>query len=480
MKKMINNIKSKYNVLSLPLKATIWFAICQFLQKGISMLTTPFLTRLLSTEEYGVISTFISWENILIVIVSLSLSKAILNLCVRYDEKDMVLTSILGLSILVMVPWCLIVLFFHDTISQLSGLSINFLVALFICAFFQNIMTCWITRMEYSYAYKPVVFVTILYSAVVSFGGVLVTYFISRTALSKICVQTIALIAIGVFIIISSYKKSPVWNDFKVWKFALGFCIPLIPHYLSDIVLSSADRIMINSMCGSSDTAIYSIAYSVGSLIAIVTGAINSAFAPYQYQKIKSKEYDTLAKNTNYIMAFVAFCLLGIMLFGREIILIFGGQKYIDSIALVIPICLGVYFNYMFQLFARVQEYYEQKHTIVVASVSCAALNIVLNYIFIKIYGYKAAAYTTFVCYFAFCFLHYVFYRIACRKHNHKEIYDKKGLVGISIALVAMAFVIELISDNYIIKYVLLALIMILVVAKRNDIVNFAKKMMNR
>lgn len=472
---MIERIKIKYNSLSLPLKATMWFAVCQFLQKGISMLTTPFFTRLLSTEEYGVISTFLSWENILIVLVSFSLSKAVLNLCVRHDDKDMVLSSILGLSALTILPWCVVVFFTYEAFAKLSGLSFNLTIALLLCSFFQSIMTCWITRMEYSYEYKAVVSITIIYAAVVSFGGVLATYFISKTALSKIWVQTITLIVIGLYVFTSSFKKSKQWKNIEVWKFALSFSIPLIPHYLSDIVLSSADRIMINSMCGSSDTAIYSIAYSVGSLIAVVTGAINSAFAPYQYQKIKSKEYDILARNTNYIMAFVAFCLLGIMLFGREIILIFGGRKYIDSIALVIPICLGVYFNYMFQLFARVQEYYEQKHTIVIASVSCAVLNVVLNYIFIGIYGYKAAAYTTFICYFIFCFFHYLFYRKVCIKFVNRMIYDIKGIVSISFVLCVLSLVISFISDIYYLKYIVLAISLLLFFKNKNRIITFVR-----
>lgn len=83
------------------------------------------------------------------------------------------------------------------------------------------------------------------------------------------------------------------------------------------------------------------------------------------------------------------------MLFSKEIVLIFGGQKYIDSVNLIVPICIGIYFNYMFQLFARVQEYFEKKLTVVIPSVLCAIMNIVLNYVFIKLYGYQAVAYTT-------------------------------------------------------------------------------------
>lgn len=98
-----------------------------------------------------------------------------------------------------------------------------------------------------------------------------------------------------------------------------------MPHYLSEFILQSSDKIMINYLCGSRDVALYSVAYSAGSLITLITSAINSTFAPYQYQKIKSGEYALLAKRANEVLIFVGAMLAGIMIFSREIVLIFGG-----------------------------------------------------------------------------------------------------------------------------------------------------------
>ena len=88
-----------------------------------------------------------------------------------------------------------------------------------------------------------------------------------------------------------------------------------MPHYLSEFVLQSSDKIMINYLCGTSDVALYSIAYSAGSLINLITGAINSTFAPYQYQKIKAGEYELLAKRANQVLLFV-----GVMLGGNHVV----------------------------------------------------------------------------------------------------------------------------------------------------------------
>lgn len=53
-----------------------YVTICNFMQRGITMITTPIFTRVLSEEQYGLVSTFTSWQNVLILITTLSLYKA--------------------------------------------------------------------------------------------------------------------------------------------------------------------------------------------------------------------------------------------------------------------------------------------------------------------------------------------------------------------------------------------------------------------
>ena len=65
---MINALMEKYRKFPKQVKASFWFVVCGFLQKAISLLTTPIFSRLLSTSDYGVFSVFTTWENIIIII----------------------------------------------------------------------------------------------------------------------------------------------------------------------------------------------------------------------------------------------------------------------------------------------------------------------------------------------------------------------------------------------------------------------------
>lgn len=466
-------IKKMYSCLPLPLKSVFWFTACQVLQRGIGLMTSPLIARLLSYEEYGRASAFYSCEDIFMMLVTLSSGKAIMNLCVKYQDRKKVLSSIMGYNVLISALWGMLFILGSEMISKMVGLSRGLIACLYIYCLFMNIIGCWASIKRYDYSYKEVVVESLLYTMGSSIGSLLMVTFVSRTAEAKVIPQVAFAFAIGLTILICVFKSGRGFFDRDVWKYTFSFCVPLLPHYLSEIVLMSSDRIMINKMCGASDVAIYSIAYTVGSLITVITTAINQAFAPYQYRKITNRQYKILAKNTNVIITFIAFCLVGIMLFGREVVLIFGGKKYIDSVPLLIPISLGSFFNYVFQLFARVQEYFEQKNTIVIASVSCAILNVVLNYVLIRAFGYQAAAYTTFFCYFAFCFLHYLFYRIACKRNIGHEIYDSKGIALISIALIIAAIAANFLSKFYVLKYIILLTVIVSVIWKRKKILRF-------
>ena len=82
----------------------------------------------------------------------------------------------------------------------------------------------------------------------------------------------------------------------KFWKHAIRFNIPLIPHYLSQTVLNSADRIMISNMVGDNEAGIYSLAYSVSSIMVIFNSALMQTLNPWIYQKIKAKKFQDIEK----------------------------------------------------------------------------------------------------------------------------------------------------------------------------------------
>lgn len=68
------NILNKYKALSVPVKASFWFTVCNFILKGISFITVPIFAKYLSPEEYGIVSIYNAYQQIFLIFATLELS----------------------------------------------------------------------------------------------------------------------------------------------------------------------------------------------------------------------------------------------------------------------------------------------------------------------------------------------------------------------------------------------------------------------
>ena len=64
---------SKYKILPLPAKAGVWFTICNSFQKACVFLSIPLFTRMMSAAEYGRVSLYNAWIQLLSVFVTFNL-----------------------------------------------------------------------------------------------------------------------------------------------------------------------------------------------------------------------------------------------------------------------------------------------------------------------------------------------------------------------------------------------------------------------
>ena len=85
---MIKKITEGYRKLPIQARASLCFLICSFLQRGISVITTPIFTRILSTAEYGQFSVFNSWMLLIGPVISLNLSSGVYSQGVVKFEDD--------------------------------------------------------------------------------------------------------------------------------------------------------------------------------------------------------------------------------------------------------------------------------------------------------------------------------------------------------------------------------------------------------
>lgn len=420
---MSNKLLDKYKKIPEPVKASLWFTLCNVIQKGIAFLSMPIFTRIMTTAEYGEYTNYQAWYQIVSVFATLNLYYGVFNNgMTKYpDDRKRFTSGMTGLTTVLTVGLFAVYQIAPSYWNRMMDLSPLYVYAMFIELLFVPAFNFWAAKERYDYKYRKIVVVTMI----IAFGspalGVLTvmntTYKAEARVLSYVFVQA----CIGLIFYIYNMAKGRSFFVKEYWKFALLFNIPLIPHYLSSQILNQADRIMIARMIGKSEQAIYSVAYSVGTLMQIVITAINSSFTPYMYKSIQKGEFEGVRKNSRITLTMVGLACIGVMLLGPEIIAVMASESFHDAIWVIPPVACAIFFKFLYPLFSTVEFYYEKTGFVMIASCIGAVANVILNYIFINIYGYFAAGYTTLFCYILYSLAHYVFQRRVAKEHEIKE-----------------------------------------------------------
>lgn len=470
---MFLKLKTKYDKIPYKVRAAMWFLISSFLQKGITALTTPIFTRLLSPDEYGVFNVFNSWMGIIAVFITLNLSYAVYSqgLIKFSDKRDLFSSSLQGLTLTMVLCWTAIYLLFREFWNHIFNLTTVQMLAMLIMIWTTAVFNFWACEKRVLYKYKSLVIVTLL----VSFAKPLVGVIFVILAEDKVTARILGLVLVELIgytgLFIAQMKRGKTFFSARFWKYALMYNLPLVPHYLSQTVLSSADRIMIKDMIGESESGIYSLAYSVSLIMTLFNTALMQTISPWLYQKIKDKKINEIARIAYISLILIAVVNLILILLAPEVIRIFAPKEYYDAIRIIPPVAMSVFFMYSYDLFAKFAFYYEKTTLIMLASVVGAVLNLILNYIFIGIYGYIAAGYTTLVCYLIYTLFHYILMNSVCKKYaDGVRPYRTKVLLMITIPFLLCGFLLLLTYAYPFIRYSLMFFALICLVLLRKKI----------
>ena len=437
------------------------------------MITTPIFTRLLTTDEFGKFNAFNSWYGIVTVIISLQLSGGVHQQgLVKFDDKQNEFSSSLqGLTTVMVSVWLVIYISFKDFWNSVFSLSTVQTLAMLLMVQTSAAFHFWANEQRVRYKYRALVIVTVAVSIAKPLLGIILVISSSDKVTARIIGLALVELLAYSYLYVLQMKRGKKFFHAYFWKYAVLFNLPLVPHYLSQTVLNNADRIMIQNIVGDSEAGIYSLAYSVASIMILFNTALSQTMAPWIYQKIKehkSEEISSIGYTSIIIIAAVNIIL---MVLAPEVVAIFAPEEYFDAIWIIPPVAMGSLFLYTYDLFAKFAFFYEKTFFVMVISVFGAGLNIILNYIFIGSYGYIAAGYTTLLCYIVYAVGHYLYMLYICRKYNDAVYpYNSKTLLIIALIFIGLGFVILMTYNYPLIRYTVVILFAVLTFVFRKRI----------
>jgi O-antigen/teichoic acid export membrane protein len=433
------------------------------LVKALSFISIPIMTRLLIPEEYGLIAIVDATTQVLIVFMMLNFHSSM----IRYyhDHKNEIstyLTSTFVFLFFYNLVIMVVLFYFRREISIFISIDSKLFILSIIISFSSILITIYLSYLQTSSKskkYNIIIFFRSLFS--IGLSILLIVLLSKDKYLGQIYAMIIINSIFSFYVICSLLKLLAMKFDFSKVKYALKYGVPLIPHALSGIILVQFDRLILNQLIGSYDVGIYSFAYNVGILMNIVVMALNKSWVPMFYKKLSKHEYKKINNISIKYTAIILFIALGLILFSKELVIIFADSAYYSALDLVPIIVLSYVFVYFYTIYANYSFY--RKKTIIISlnTIIAGSINIILNYVFIPQYGSIGAAYTTLFSYIMLFILHFIYTKFFL-KENCPSLFSYLRSILFFILLLGIYFIFSRFELHFFINIIMKLILLLL------------------
>ena len=367
---------------------TIWYGVIPKITAILSILLLPLITPFLTLEDYGVIGLINSYKGIALGVVTLGLHLHLTNSYFELGKNFKLLWRRLFFYMIVSASFAALVLAFVYFFSlPITPITKKVLVIGNLIAGITAILVSFVMIKYYHLGYI----------------GWVISYVIT---------------SLMVFVLF----LKPLYIDLKIYpqidfkrnriRKLLKISLPVIPHSLSHILLSSSDRIMMDILGVSVlSIGLYSNGYSIGENANTVIQGIFIALSPILQRIYRDKDQIQMKYYYRTANLVVSIFILLTMLWMKEFYAIFvRNDSFQPAYIIAILTCTSYLVNATIYLYLS-SAIFINKNTqkILYLVFFPAILNIILNIIFIPIYGFMAALYTTIFTYWIVFVLPFIF-----------------------------------------------------------------------
>ena len=443
----------------------------------MAFITLPIFTRLMSKADYGDFSVYANWQQILVIVCGVEATATLNRARFDYQKKEEIngyITSCLFLSTVVSAAFIVLYLLFPDFFYKWFLIKKEYMMVMFayLLAFPAFSMFIVKNRIEYKYRLSASISITItIVSSLIAL--IFVKEYASDRIFGRIIGQySLSIIAGIVFYIYFLYNSRTIKN----LKYALRIGLPLVCSYLASRVLLTSDTIVLKHMRSAEEVSYLSVSHSASQIIMLFVQAINISWSPWLYDMLKLKEYSSIKKVYSLILWIVTALTFCILLIGPEVINVLASSKYREALYLLPPYILSGIFTAFTSPFGYFETFYKKPEISAVLTGIVAVLNIGLDIIGVKLFGYRAVCYATVICQVLLVVLHY----LVTDKLGIKKILSVGTLASILVASIALIPLSLCIYTSSMIRYAFIAVFLtavsIVIIHNRKRIVLLIKK----
>jgi len=291
-------------------KSSFIYLLANIANASVPFLLLPFLTRLLTLEQYGNIGLFQAALTALIIVVGMGGHEAIR---VKYfksnnNEYRGVLNSVIVIFAVSFIVTTMIVCCLKGVLQEYTNLHFNVYLLAVAGAASRFLVTLRLAYWQVSDEPRK-------------YGLYLIGITIFNAALTLILIAVVDLgeygryfgvviptLVFGLFGLASLYKivgySRPV-VEYSAIKNLASFTFPMVPHALLLALVASVDRFAISNSGGNSSAGIYFLAFQLAMPMMIIGNSINLAFKPWSYKNMAKGHHSKVVLATYLIMLFM-------------------------------------------------------------------------------------------------------------------------------------------------------------------------------
>lgn len=180
------------------------------------------------------------------------------------------------------------------------------------------------------------------------------------------------------------------------------FSLPVVPHSLGFWAINAQDRYFVLAMSGLEAAGIYSVGYTLATVLDVVNQGVLTAFSPHFYGRLERGDgKDGIVLMTYGYLLFTIAAYVAFVAVMKYVVPRFVGREFVDSARFVPWVAAGYAFNALRNFMTGYLYVAEKTNVLASLTVVTAVLNAVLNYVFIRLWGAIGAAVATTVTFAA-------------------------------------------------------------------------------
>ncbi|NUU95813.1 flippase [Marinitoga sp. 1135] len=394
-----------------------WLFIEKVFRMVVGLFVGVWVARYLGPSRYGLLSYAQSFVGLFSPIATLGLNEILVRELVKYPEKEKELLGTAFILKLFGAVLTLIVLYIaiYFTSNDFYTNSLIFIIASALIFQAFNIIDLYFQSIVKS---KYIV----LANSFSLFVSSIVKIFFILTKAPLIAFAIVVLfdtfiVAIGYLYVYYIQKKDFFLKDIRfnlnIAKYLLKNSWPMILSGISVMLYARIDQIMLKEMTNSYEVGQYSVAIRLIEQFDFLSVIIVKSISPSitSAKKFSSSLYKNRLLNLYRIMfSIFIITFLFVCLFGKDLVLLLYGKQY--KVAATLFVLSG--FRTLFTNFGVASGQYIINENLfnysLIFTVSSAFINIILNYVFIPLYGAYGALIVTIISFtFKTFIVHFIF-----------------------------------------------------------------------